>query len=56
MSAHPAEILARHGLTTLNVPFLAKPYTRGEVLAKVKEAMARESTRDQAGSMTIGRS
>lgn len=39
MSAHPAEVLARHGLTTLAVPFLAKPYTRGEVLAKVKEAL-----------------
>jgi DNA-binding NtrC family response regulator len=39
MSAHPAEVLARHGHTTLNVPFLAKPYTRDEVLAKVKEAL-----------------
>lgn len=39
MSAHPAEVLARHGLTTLNVPFLAKPYTRGEVLAKVQVAL-----------------
>lgn len=39
MSAHPAEVLARHGHATLDVPFLAKPYTRGEVLAKVKEAL-----------------
>jgi DNA-binding NtrC family response regulator len=39
MSAHPAEVLARHGHTTLNVPFLAKPYTRDEVMAKVKEAL-----------------
>jgi DNA-binding NtrC family response regulator len=39
MSAHSAEVLARHGLTALNVPFLAKPYTRGEVLAKVREAL-----------------
>lgn len=41
MSAHPAEVLARHGHATLDVPFLAKPYTRGEVLAKVKEALER---------------
>jgi len=39
MSAHPAEILARHGLDDLNVPFLAKPYTRTELLAKVKSAL-----------------
>jgi DNA-binding NtrC family response regulator len=45
MSAHPAEVLARHGQTTLNVPFLAKPYTRGEVLAKVTEALGRHRQR-----------
>ena len=39
MSAHPAEILARHGLNDLNVPFLAKPYTRTELLAKVNSAV-----------------
>jgi two-component system cell cycle sensor histidine kinase/response regulator CckA len=41
MSAHPAQVLAQHGLTSLNVPFLAKPYTRGEVLAKVDQALER---------------
>jgi len=41
MSAHPAQVLAQHGLTALNVPFLAKPYTRGEVLAKVREGLER---------------
>jgi DNA-binding response OmpR family regulator len=41
MSAHPAEVLVRHGLTTLDVPFLAKPYTRDEVLAKVRQALER---------------
>jgi two-component system, cell cycle sensor histidine kinase and response regulator CckA len=41
MSAHPAEVLARHGLTELTVPFLAKPFTRDELLAKVSEALAR---------------
>jgi DNA-binding NtrC family response regulator len=40
MSAHPAQILAQHGLRDLNVPFLAKPYTRTEVLAKVTEALS----------------
>jgi two-component system cell cycle sensor histidine kinase/response regulator CckA len=41
MSAHPAEVLMRHGLTSLDVPFLAKPYTRDEALAKVREALER---------------
>jgi DNA-binding response OmpR family regulator len=41
MSAHPAQVLAQHGLTELNVPFLAKPYTRGEVLARVTEVLER---------------
>ena len=39
MSAYPAEILARHGLEDLNVPFLAKPFTRVELLTKVKSAL-----------------
>jgi DNA-binding response OmpR family regulator len=43
MSAHPAQVLAQHGLTSLDVPFLAKPYTRGEVLAKVALALERRS-------------
>src|SRR5438067_1713025 len=30
MSAHPAEVLVQHGLKDLDVPFLAKPYTRLE--------------------------
>jgi DNA-binding NtrC family response regulator len=45
MSAHPAQVLAQHGLTTLNVPFLAKPYTRGEVLAKVQQGLERRNQR-----------
>jgi len=40
MSAHPAEVLAQHGLTELKVPFLAKPFTRDELLTKVSEALA----------------
>ena len=46
MSAHPAEILARHGLKDLNVPFLAKPFTRVELLAKVKSALRRSGESD----------
>jgi DNA-binding response OmpR family regulator len=41
MSAHPAEVLVHHGLQSLNVPFLAKPYTRDEALAKVAQALER---------------
>ena len=41
MSAHPAEVLMRHGLASLDVPFLAKPYTRDEALAKVRKALER---------------
>jgi two-component system cell cycle sensor histidine kinase/response regulator CckA len=41
MSAHPAEILVQHGLTSLDVPFLAKPYTRIEMIAKVRQALER---------------
>jgi len=44
MSAHPAEVLARHGLTELNVPFLAKPFTRDELLVKVSEALAQPAS------------
>jgi two-component system cell cycle sensor histidine kinase/response regulator CckA len=40
MSAHPAEVLAEHGLAELSVPFLAKPFTRDELLTKVSETLA----------------
>jgi two-component system, cell cycle sensor histidine kinase and response regulator CckA len=43
MSAHPAEVLAEYGLSELEVPFLAKPFTRDELLTKVSEALARSS-------------
>jgi CheY-like chemotaxis protein len=44
MSAHPAEVLAEYGLSELEVPFLAKPFTRDELLTKVSEALARPSS------------
>jgi two-component system cell cycle sensor histidine kinase/response regulator CckA len=44
MSAHPAEILAQQGLSALEVSFLAKPYTRDELIAKVRESLERRRT------------
>ena len=41
MSAYPAEILVGTGLEDLDVPFLAKPFTRVELLQKVKSALRR---------------
>jgi len=39
MSAYPAEVLAREGLKDLRVQFLAKPFTRDELLAAVRRAL-----------------
>jgi two-component system cell cycle sensor histidine kinase/response regulator CckA len=52
MSAHPAEVLAEYGLTELEVPFLAKPFTRDELLTKVSEALARP-TPDQSRTRSL---
>ena len=49
MSAHPAEILARQGLSTLDVPFLAKPYTRDELVTRVREALERRNVQRPSG-------
>lgn len=48
MSAHPAEVLTQYGLSELSVPFLAKPFTRDELLARVSEALARPSSAIQS--------
>jgi DNA-binding response OmpR family regulator len=49
MSAHPAEVLTVHGLRNLQVRFLAKPFTHGELLAKVQQALERRRvSRDSA--------
>jgi len=39
MSAYPAEVLVREGLEHPNVLFLAKPFTRDELLARVGSAL-----------------
>jgi CheY-like chemotaxis protein len=50
MSGHAAEVLTQHGLAYLDVPFLAKPFTRDEALAKVHEALERrQGSRTDAG-------
>jgi DNA-binding response OmpR family regulator len=40
MSAYPAEVLAREGLKDLRVQFLAKPFTRDELLGAALRALA----------------
>lgn len=40
-SGFAAEVLTQHGLAHLDIPFLAKPYTREEALAKVHQALER---------------
>ena len=52
MSAFPAEILVREGLDHPNVIFLAKPFTRDELLTKVTEALMPELHREGASSRT----
>jgi two-component system, cell cycle sensor histidine kinase and response regulator CckA len=43
MSAFPAEVLAREGLKDLRVLFLAKPFTRDELLHAVHRAIGSSS-------------
>ena len=51
MSAHPAEVLASHGLSDLQVHFLAKPFTRDELLAKIQESLERRKLSRTSGSV-----
>lgn len=50
MSAYPAEVLASHGLSDLQVHFLAKPFTRDELLGKVQESLERRKLPRTSGS------
>jgi CheY-like chemotaxis protein len=45
MSAYPAEVLAREGLKDLRVQFLAKPFTRAELLIAVERAIQTHAQR-----------
>ena len=45
MSAHPAEVLAREGLKDLQVEFLAKPFTRDELLRAADRALVAHAGR-----------
>ena len=47
MSAFPAEVLAREGLKDLRVQFLAKPFTRDELLGAVERVMGPRSPQGQ---------
>jgi CheY-like chemotaxis protein len=46
MSAYQAEVLVREGLERPNVIFLAKPFTRDELLGKVTAALRHETELD----------
>jgi CheY-like chemotaxis protein len=49
MSAYPAEILVREGLEDPKVVFLAKPFTRDELLAAIGRALGTSFRRDREG-------
>ncbi|HET9725275.1 MAG TPA: response regulator [Gemmatimonadales bacterium] len=55
MSAFPAEVLVREGLANPDVLFLAKPFTRDELMAKVSQALAVVRKRNGEES-SLGRS
>lgn len=55
MSAFPAEVLVREGLRDPRVRFMAKPFTREELLRTVSRALA-ERVRDPGSLPRAGRS
>ena len=52
MSAFPAEVLVQEGLDNPDVMFLAKPFTRDELMAKVSAALSGTQKRDEEKSRT----
>ena len=56
MSAFPAEVLVREGLDRLDVQFLAKPFTRDELLIKVTSALRTQPRPDGEPRQTRRRS
>jgi two-component system cell cycle sensor histidine kinase/response regulator CckA len=55
MSAFPAEVLVREGLRDPRVQFLAKPFTREELLATVARVFALPSTPAESSNRPAGR-
>jgi DNA-binding response OmpR family regulator len=55
MSAFPAEVLVREGLDQLNVSFLAKPFTRDELLSKVTAVLRMRPQKNGESSSRSGR-
>ena len=52
MSAYPAEILVREGLDHPNVFFLAKPFTRSELMDRIVTVLRAHPERDAKASGT----
>lgn len=52
MSAFPAEVLVREGLDNPDVMFLAKPFTRDELMGKVSAAFREAQRRDEEAPRT----
>jgi YesN/AraC family two-component response regulator len=50
MSAFPAEVLVREGLENPTVLFLAKPFTRDELMGKVQQALKQAGKRNGEAS------
>jgi two-component system, cell cycle sensor histidine kinase and response regulator CckA len=50
MSAFPAEVLVREGLENPTVLFLAKPFTRDELMGKVQQALEQAGKRNGEAS------
>jgi two-component system, cell cycle sensor histidine kinase and response regulator CckA len=50
MSAFPAEVLVREGLDNPDVMFLAKPFTRDELIGRVSAAFGETQKRDEEKS------
>ncbi|HUF34776.1 MAG TPA: response regulator [Gemmatimonadales bacterium] len=55
MSAFPAEVLVREGLRDPNVRFMAKPFTREELLTAVAQGLAGEPERPDRQPQERGR-
>ena len=54
MSAFPAEVLVREGLRDPRVHFLAKPFTRQELLTAVERALDSHQTDPSSSPRSIG--